>query len=355
MREVIPGRARLRPLPLLAAMGTGAALTVESVINGSLGNGVGAVPAAGFSNLLSLTVMLCVAPFLPGLRPAFRRVLQALRERRLRPWHLMGGVAGGSMVLTQAAVAADLGPALYAMALISGQTLAGLLVDHFGVGPGGARPTSRYRAVGAALTVVAVVIPVLLEPGSHGALWLAAAPFAAGAGLSLQLAANGRTDEVANNAYPSVVLSFFAGVVILLAALTVDVAISGLPQDWPANPLQYTGGFLGVVVVLGSVLVVRRIGVLAAGLGMVGGQVMSSLLLGGVMETGTNQGWATMIGAVLLLVAVFLASPGGPDRTGSTYTPERSQPDPTVPAVRAPLDDAVEQPPVTPDRAPSPS
>ncbi|MGW5419846.1 DMT family transporter [Streptomyces sp. NPDC003943] len=311
-----PARSRMRPLPLLAALGTGAALTLESVVNGRLGTGIRPVPAAAFSDVLSLLVMVCVAPLLPGLRPAFRRIRPALRDRRLRPWHLMGGVAGGCMVLTQAAVAADLGPALYALALVSGQTLAGLLVDHYGLGPGGALSVSVRRGLGAALTVVAVVAPVVLEPGDRGTVWLAAVPFLAGVGLSLQMAANGRTDEVAGNAYPSVILSFLTGAVILLLALAADLAAHGAPADWPGNPLDYTGGTLGVIVVLGSVLVVRRIGVLAAGLGMIAGQVASSVLLGAVLHTGAPQGWVTAASAGLLLTAVALASTG--ERRGTT-------------------------------------
>ncbi|MCZ9339914.1 DMT family transporter, partial [Streptomyces sp. TRM76130] len=108
-----PGAARSWALPLAGAVAGGAALALESVVNGRLGEHTGSVASAAWSNTLSLCIAAAAAFFLAGLRPAFAALLAALRSRTLRPWHCLGGVAGGSMVLTQALTAAALGPASY--------------------------------------------------------------------------------------------------------------------------------------------------------------------------------------------------------------------------------------------------
>ncbi|MFF3505026.1 DMT family transporter [Streptomyces sp. NPDC003247] len=304
--------ARSGSLPLAGAVAGGAALALESVVNGRLGGHAGSVAAAAWSNTLSLCVTAVAALFLAGLRPAFAALAAALRSRTLRPWHCLGGAAGGSMVLTQALTAAELGPASYTLALVSGQTLCGVVVDHLGVGPGAARRATRRRLAGGLLAVGAVALPVLAAPDTGRTLALAVLPFLAGCALSWQMAVNGRVDEAAGkHPYPAVLLSFATGTALMVAAVAVLAVFSRLPEPRSGPPWHYTGGLLGCVVVLSAVLTVRRIGVLAAGLGMISGQVLGSLALGPLLgEPPAHQGTAAA-GAVLLVGAAVLAAPAG--------------------------------------------
>ncbi|MFJ4624957.1 DMT family transporter [Streptomyces sp. NPDC088847] len=295
-------------LPLAGAVAGGAALALESVVNGRLGGHTGSVSAAAWSNTLSLVVTGVAALFLTGLRPAFSALLARLRSGTLRLRHCLGGVAGGSMVLTQALTAAALGPASYTLALVSGQTLCGVLVDHLGLGPGTPRRATRRRLLGGLLAVCAVALPMLGAPDEGHTVALAVLPFLAGCALSWQMAVNGKVDEAAGqHPYPAVLLSFAAGCALMAAALAVLAVLSRLPRPQPGPLWHYTGGMLGCVVVLSAVLTVRRIGVLAAGLGMITGQVLGSLVLGPLL--GQPPAGSAMAGAVLLIGAAVLAAP----------------------------------------------
>lgn len=315
-----PGRSGA--LPLAGSVAGGAALALESVVNGRLGEHTGSVSAAAWSNTLSLCVAAAAALFLTGLRPAFAALSAALRSRALRPWHCLGGLAGGSMVLTQALTAAALGPAPYTLALVSGQTLCGVAVDHLGLGPGAPRRATRRRLAGGLLAVCAVAFPVLAAPDADHTVALAVLPFLAGCALSWQMAVNGRVDEAAGkHPYPAVLFSFATGTALMAAALVVLASLSELPAPRSGPLWHYTGGLLGCVVVLSAVLTVRRIGVLAAGLGMISGQVLGSLALGPLLgEPPAHQG-TVAVGALLLIGAAVLAAPAGDRPRPGPFTP----------------------------------
>ncbi|MEU1090064.1 DMT family transporter [Streptomyces sp. NPDC005576] len=304
------GAARSAALPLAGALAGGVALALESVVNGRLGEHAGSVAAATWSNMLSLCVVAIAALFPTALRPAFAALLAALRSGTLRPWHCLGGLAGGSMVLTQALTAATLGPASYTLALVSGQTLCGVLVDHLGLGPGRAHRATRRRLAGGLLSVCAVALPVLATPDAGRTLAVAVLPFLAGCALSWQMAVNGRVDEAARqHPYPAVLLSFAAGSALMVTVVAALAAFGRLAPPAAGPPWHYTGGLLGCAVVLSAVLTVRRIGVLAAGLAMVGGQVLGSLVLGPLTGQPVRELWPVALGAVLLIGAAVLAAP----------------------------------------------
>ncbi|TQM85366.1 transporter family-2 protein [Saccharothrix saharensis] len=302
--------------PVVGSLAAGAVLALEITVNGGLGAAVRPVTAAAFSNVLSLVIVLAVAPLLPGLSRAFGELRTALRLRTLRPWHCLGGVAGGAMVLTQATAVDRLGAALYTLALVAGQTAAGVVVDRVGLGPGSPQAITARRVAGAVLTVVAVVPPVFGATGPGDAAWLVLLPLAAGAGLAFQLAVNGRVDEAVRSPYPSVLMSFIAGVVVLGTAAVVDFAAHGVPSGWPDEPVLYAGGVFGAVFVLSSVLLVRRSGVLIAALGMIAGQVVGSVVIDVAVgrTAGTTQFVVVVLCSALLLASVLIVS-GKPKET----------------------------------------
>ena len=59
----------------------------------------------------------------------------AARAGALRPWQLLGGVAGASLVASQGITVGTIGVALFVVAVVAGQTSSGLAVDHAGLGP----------------------------------------------------------------------------------------------------------------------------------------------------------------------------------------------------------------------------
>ncbi|MEU1311236.1 DMT family transporter [Streptomyces cinnamoneus] len=308
-------RSRPKGWAIAAATAAGAVLALQAWVNGRLGEAVhDPVAAAAVSDGVSFAVLALLCPFLPG----FRRGTARLARRPghgpgragapvLRPWHFLGGIVGGVVVLSQATSTAALGTALYTIALVAGQSLSGLWVDHHGIGPGPATRADARRLAGAALALAAVTVPLLGALSAH-TVWLALLPFAAGIGLSWQMAVNGRLDAVAGTPYPSVALNFLLGVLVVAAALVVDLAVSGAPAHWPHDLLLYSGGLLGVAFVMASVLLVRHTGVLVMGLAMTGGQTLGSLAVDLAADGGGRTGTATLLSSAAIVLAAVLAA-----------------------------------------------
>jgi transporter family-2 protein len=136
-------------LMLLAALG-GSAVATQAAVNGALGKNVGVIEATLVSFLVG-TGALLIATL------AFGRgsVSAALTVPR---WQLVGGLLGAFYVFTIVLGAPRLGVTSTIMAVITGQMLAGALIDHLGVVPGRNVPLDRYRVLGLALMAVALLL-----------------------------------------------------------------------------------------------------------------------------------------------------------------------------------------------------
>jgi transporter family-2 protein len=283
---------------------------VQSRINGELAvrlnDAIGAATISFGSGLILLTLLV------PGT-PAGRRGLTALRgslrSGALRPWQCLGGTCGAFLVATQGLAVATLGVAVFIVALVAGQSASGLVVDRLGAGPGGRRPVTGPRLAGAVLTVLAVLLAVGDRIGHPGALVLAVLPAVAGIGIAWQQAVNGRVRAASDSALVAGFVNFATGTAALLLAVTVSLAVRGLPDALPTGDWWlYVGGPLGVVFIAVGAAVVRYTGVLLLGLGMISGQVTGALLIDLVMPAAAGRpGWDTVAGAALTLVAVMVA------------------------------------------------
>lgn len=286
------------------AVAGGAGIAVQSRINGSLaehvGSGyLGAVISFG-SGLFLLTLVLLVSR---RSRAGIRRILAALRAQQLRPWHVLGGAAGGFFVATQGLAVGSLGVATFTVAFVTGQSLGSVVIDRLGLGPGGVRLVTFPRAIGPVLTVVAVGIAASGGLGSRSALALAVLPLLAGVGSAWQQAVNGQVRAAAGNVLAATLVNFVVGTVVLAVALGVSVLAEGLPDGaFPANPLLYTGGTIGIAFIALSAAIVHRTGVLLLSLGLIAGQIVAALLLDAATPGATPPGVATYVGAALTLV-----------------------------------------------------
>ena len=200
-------RAATVPLMLLV----GALITLQSRVNaslaGQLGDGLRAGALAAVVSFGSgLLLLSAVVLSHPRRRAGLRRVLDALRDPdaggdrpRLRPVHLLGGLGGAFFVASQGIAVGVIGVALFIVAFTAGQSVASLVVDHVGLGPGGHEPVSRPRAVAALFAVAAVTVKVLGDlDGSHLGLSLLLASLALVAGClqAVQQAFNGKISAV---------------------------------------------------------------------------------------------------------------------------------------------------------------
>ncbi|TPX04831.1 EamA-like transporter family protein, partial [Schumannella luteola] len=192
----------------------------------------------------------------PRGRTGLVLIRDAVRDRRMTPWFLFGGVAGALMVTTQGLTAPVLGVALFTVALVGGQAIGSLVMDRRGVGAMAATPLTPPRMVGAALAVAAVIWAVSDRLHGDVAWLLLVLPFLAGIAVSWQQAVNGQLRQQAQSALSATFVSFLAGTAVLAVAAAVEWLVAGPAHALPAEPWLYLGGLIGVVFVAGAAAIV---------------------------------------------------------------------------------------------------
>ena len=304
-----PSRAILA-LGVAGAVLVGVLTATQSRINSELSRALGdGYLAAVISFGSGLVIMLIVlAVWAPGRR-GVRRLAASVRGGSTPWWYLVGGAGGGLFVLSQGLTGAVLGVALFTIAVVSGQTISGLIVDRRGIGTTPPAAVTVTRLVGSALALVAVGWAVSSESAGNQAGWMLVLPFIAGLAISVQQALNGQVRLAAGSAMTATLLNFLVGATVLALALAVHAAIAGLHVHFPTNPVLYLGGLTGTIFIGGAVVVVRTTGVLLLGLASVAGQLVMSLVLDALLPLpGQVIEWTTVAGTGLAIVAVVITA-----------------------------------------------
>jgi bacterial/archaeal transporter family-2 protein len=310
-------------LPVLAglplAVGSGLAIPVQGRINGALGARLNdGIAAAAVSFSTGLLVMIAISLVLPRGRAGLARILPAVRSRAFPRIYVVAGAIGALFVFAQSFTVGILGVALFTVATVTGQTVSGLLVDRLGIGPAGKKSVTGIRIVGCVLTIAAVawaVSPRFSGAGAGsdagpGALLVPLLlPVAAGFLMSFQQAMNGTATVHYGTPIAATLVNFVAGTIVLWAAFAVKLAVAGPGNPLPADWWYYLGGPMGCVFIGLGALLVRSLGVLVTGLGMIAGQLLGSLALDLVLPApGTVVAPATVLGTLLTLGAIILAT-----------------------------------------------
>ncbi|MGW9631603.1 DMT family transporter [Agromyces sp. NPDC055520] len=295
---------------LALALLFGAGTALQSRINGQLAVALDdPFTAAAISFGSGLVILLVVLPLWKPGRIGLARVAEALRRRELVWWMVLGGLAGAWFVTTQGLSVGVIGVALFTIAIVAGQTVGGVVFDLIGLGPGGRRPPSLTRVIGALLALAAIGWAVSAQIAGDAPLLLMVLPFIAGLGSAWQQAVNGRVKGVASSALTATVINFVVGTTALVVVMFVHAASSGWPEAMPTELWLYTGGALGCIFIAGQAMLVRRLGVLVLALCGVAGQLVAALALDLLLPTaGRPIGIATIGGTALALVAVGVAS-----------------------------------------------
>ncbi|MBG6083878.1 DMT family transporter [Zhihengliuella flava] len=308
------------PVGVAIAVIAGSAMPLQGRVNGALstelGHGIEAATIS-FGVGLLLLALACLTP--PGRR-GLSRLRSHVAAGDVPAWYLLAGTIGAFFVISQGLVVTILGVALFTVANVAGQVASGLVADRVGFGPGGPRPVSTRRAVGALLALVGVgvaVWPTLAERGVGfevvGPLLL---PLTAGLLMGFQQAMNGVQTRYAGSPLPATFVNFAVGTAALVVTLLVMTA-AGTPMA-PLPPVwwMYLGGPLGVCFIAASAVLVRFLGVLVTGLGLIAGQLLGSLAIdvflpvaGAQVELATVAGTAVALGAVVI-ASVQRGAPG---------------------------------------------
>ena len=310
-------------LPVLAglplAVGSGLAIPVQGRINGALGARLNdGIAAAVVSFSTGLLLMILISLVLPRGRAGLASILPAVRTRAFPRIYVLAGAIGALFVFAQSFTVGLLGVALFTVATVTGQTVSGLLVDRLGIGPAGKKSVTGIRIIGCVLTIAAVawaVSPRFSGAGAGsdagpGALLVPLLlPVAAGFLMSFQQAMNGTATVHYGTPIAATLVNFVAGTIVLWAAFAVKLAVAGPGNPLPADWWYYLGGPMGCVFIGLGALLVRSLGVLVTGLGMIAGQLLGSLALDLVLPApGTVVAPATVLGTLLTLGAIILAT-----------------------------------------------
>lgn len=307
-----------RRLPLIVglpmAVATGLFIPIQGRINGALGVALGdGIGAAVVSFSTGLLVMTVISLALPRGRAGLARILPAVRERQFPPYYVLAGCIGALFVFAQSFTVGLLGVALFTVAAVTGQTLSGLLVDRMGIGPAGKRPITGIRVLGSVLTVAAVAWAVSprFSAGESGLQLLVPVmlPLLAGFLMSFQQAMNGTATVHYGTPIAATLVNFIAGAALLWVAWLIKLAVAGAGSPLPAQWWYYLGGPLGCIFIGIGALLVRSLGVLVTGLGMIAGQLLGSLGLDLILPVpGTVIALPTVLGTILTLGAIVLAT-----------------------------------------------
>lgn len=313
-------------LPLLAglplAVGAGLAIPVQGRINGALGARLNdGIAASVVSFSTGLVLMVLISLVLPKGRAGLARIVPAVRSRAFPPVYVLAGGIGALFVFAQSFTVGLLGVALFTVATVTGQTVSGLLVDRLGIGPAGKKPVTGIRIIGCVLTIAAVAWAVsprfaagagsgtASDGGPTTLLLPLLLPVAAGFLMSFQQAMNGTATVHYGTPIAATLVNFVAGTVVLWTAWGIKVAVAGPGSPLPGEWWYYVGGPMGCVFIGLGALLVRSLGVLVTGLGMIAGQLLGSLGLDLLVPApGTIVAPATVLGTVLTLAAIIVAT-----------------------------------------------
>lgn len=295
---------------LVAAVVSGALVALQQRVNGELKT---SLDDAVLTALVSFGTGLLAVVVVVLARPAARKALTLLRGV---PWYQwLGGLGGASLVAVGAAAAPEIGIALLTVGLVAGQTGGGLLADRIGLGPGGSRPLTAPRLVGASVCLLAVGVSVLGEGAREASPLLLVLVVGAGLLIAVQQALNGRVRQVTGNAAVATLVNFVVGGLALGLGFALDLLVGGLDVgDWPGADrwYLYLGGPMGAAFVAVAAIVVRRLGVLRLGLAVIAGQLGGGLLLDVVLPVHARGVDALTVAGVALTFGAVLVSGRSP-------------------------------------------
>lgn len=281
-------------LGLLVSVVSGSCLSLQSRLNGALGHEMGDPYLAALVSFGSgLVVLVLGSVVLPAGRRGAVRACGLLRTGGIPWWYLAAGVFGAFLVIAQTVATVVLGVSVFILGLVVGQSLGGLLVDRWGIGPGGVKHFTGYRIAGTVLIVVAVGLAMLPRfssahlgvPGPVLALTVLM-PVLAGVLNTVQTAWNAGIAAGTGTPITSTLTNFGSGTVALLITLLITRAAGpAAAPHWPSEWWLYLGGMLGIVFVSAAAVLARYFGVLLTSLGLVTGMLLGALVLDVVVPT----------------------------------------------------------------------
>lgn len=303
----------------VAAVAIGVVGAFQARVNGTLSEISGSPLVVTLLGFCITTVILVIVLSARGPTD----VLATVRRTPWRRWWLLSGPCGAVFVLAISFGVPLVGVTLATALTVTGQILAGLILDASGIGTARRTPVTPMRATAGFVAVVGLAvaaksIPELPSIGRLQALGIVAALVCAGICSSVQQAVNGVVASTTGDVRLAASFSALGGsavLAVIFAGLTLSGRISG--PDLPPFSTSwwlYTGGLMGAIFMLTASWAVRICGVLTLGLAVTGGQMVCALGIDAV-NPGTDIGLGTLLSVVLVALAVICSAVSSPATT----------------------------------------
>ena len=259
----------------------GVVVAIQSRINGQLSADLNnGLAAALVSFLTGLTLVTILVFGFKREREALFRIFTAVKSKQLVTWEVMGGILGGFFVAAQSAVVPQIGVALFTISVVAGQTVSSLLVDKAGITPSGKQKITKPRIIGAIATLIAVGIAVFPDLTNSEFRFLPLIfSLIVGVFASIQQGMNGRVNVVAGRPLATAWLNFASGTVVVVIALSINLALGATIGSFPSNFWVYTGGSAGLIFVAVSAFIIKHLGVLNFVILNIAGQLIGAVLI----------------------------------------------------------------------------
>ena len=288
----------------------GVVVAIQSRINGQLSVDLDNGLAAALVSFLTGLAIVSVLVFgIKREREALFRVFEAIKNKQLVTWELMGGVLGGFFVAAQSAVVPQIGVALFTIAVVAGQTISSLLVDKVGMTPSGKERITKPRIFGAVATLIAVAIAVFPDLTNSEFRFLPLTfALIVGVFASFQQGMNGRVNVVGKRPLATAWLNFVSGTIVVVIALSVDLALGATIEPLPGNFWVYTGGAAGLIFVAVSAYIIKHLGVLNFSILNIAGQLVGAILIDWLAPTkaGSLNG-CLIFGTVMTIISIAVS------------------------------------------------
>ncbi len=288
----------------------GVVVAIQARINGQLSVDLDNGLAAALVSFLTGLAIVSVLVFgFKREREALFRVFDAIKNRQLVTWELMGGVLGGFFVAAQSAVVPQIGVALFTIAVVAGQTISSLLVDKVGMTPSGKERITKPRIFGAIATLIAVAIAVFPDLTNSEFRFLPLTfALIVGVFASFQQGMNGRVNVVGKRPLATAWLNFVSGTIVVVIALVVDLALGATIEPLPSNFWVYTGGAAGLIFVAVSAYIIKHLGVLNFSILNIAGQLVGAILIDWLAPTkaGSLNGYL-IFGTVMTIISIAVS------------------------------------------------
>ncbi|GBG24873.1 Hypothetical Protein FCC1311_010912 [Hondaea fermentalgiana] len=299
-------------LGMVAALGSGAGLAIQSAMNGALAVPLGSgLMASPVSFLVGVATLLLVAPFKLGQKPRDK----GPNPKPLYWWHwCTGGSIGVCYICAGTFLGPKLGYGLFFCSVVAGQIITSLVLDHIAFLDLRRQPVTVWRVGSTVVVLVGAVLAIVdkvdVALGVGKLVGFVLLSFASGCLMAIQAPINSSlTIRFGTLPHRTALISFSVGTLYILVIWGISVGVKGRGladvHVSESEPFMWFGGVLGVLYVVASVSLAPILGVGLFVVFVVFGQLFMSLFIDVFGLFASNSISATplrIVGVVLVFV-----------------------------------------------------